>query len=260
LRQGERVTDLSHEERGSGDPVVLLHGGMLTRHLWDAEFDLLAATHRVIRYDARAHGSSPTPTEPFSHADDLLGLLDVLGVARASLVGLSMGARTSIDFAIKNPHRVKTLLLVGPGISGMTHRDPFILEHMAKLGSVTSADEAAELVTRMWVDGPHRAPSDVDPAVRERCRAMKATNLARHGGAWFVLQRELGAVDRVPELTARTLALVGDLDSSDIHDVADLVARSAPRARKELVRGAGHVINLDQPAAFRRLMLDFLAE
>ncbi|TWP49644.1 alpha/beta fold hydrolase [Lentzea tibetensis] len=227
--------------------------------MWDAQVELLAPTHQVITFDARGHGLSPTPTEPFSHYEDLLELLDHLGVARASLVGLSQGGRTSIDFAIAHPHRVAKIVLAGTGISGMTFRDPFVLSYMKKLSEATDIESVVECFLRMWVDGPQRTPDEVDPAVREPCHAAMSDTITRHGARWLGLLRELGAIDRVAELTARTLVLVGDLDSSDIHTVADLVAGAAPNAHKKVVTGAGHMINLDQPEEFNRVLRRFLA-
>ncbi|WP_232667492.1 alpha/beta fold hydrolase [Pseudonocardia sp. TRM90224] len=92
--------ELSYELRGAGDPVVRLHGGGLDGRTWDAEVALLEGDHTVIRFDARNHGRSSTASATFSYYDDLRQLLTGLGITRASLVGLSLGARTSIDFAL----------------------------------------------------------------------------------------------------------------------------------------------------------------
>ncbi|MEO6082166.1 MAG: alpha/beta fold hydrolase [Umezawaea sp.] len=106
--------ELAYEVRGEGSPVVLLHGGLLTGDTWDAQVALLERDHTVVRYDARGHGRSSTPTGPFSHHEDLRQLLAGLDIPLASLVGLSQGARTSIDFAITFPDLVDRLVLVGP--------------------------------------------------------------------------------------------------------------------------------------------------
>src|SRR4051794_36184980 len=98
--------ELAYEIRGGGSPVVLLHGGFLTGDTWDAQVALLERDHTVIRFDARGHGRSSTPTKPFAHHEDLRQLLMGLDLPRASLVGLSQGARTSIDFAIAHPDLV----------------------------------------------------------------------------------------------------------------------------------------------------------
>jgi pimeloyl-ACP methyl ester carboxylesterase len=119
--------------------------------------------------------------------------------------------------------------------------------------------EVVELFLRMWVDGPHRAPEAVDPEVRELCRRLMADNALEHGAASQRFVTELGAIDRVAELRAPTLLLVGDLDSSDIHGVVDLVAAEAPETRKVVVPGAAHLVNLDRPEDFDREVSAFLS-
>lgn len=131
------VTDLAYDVAGAGAPVVLLHGGLLDRRLWDAEFSALAATHQVVRVDARGHGQSPAPDGDYAHHTDLIAVLDRLGIDTVAAVGLSLGARTIIDAALTHPHRFTALLLVSPGYSGMEYTDPYILarnEEMARAG------------------------------------------------------------------------------------------------------------------------------
>lgn len=103
---------LYYESRGSGPPVVLLHGGGLDHSSWDPQVGSLSRAFRVIRYDARGHGRSSAPMGPFSTVEDLRRLLDHLGVRRAHLVGLSMGAGAAYGFAAQHPERVETLTLV----------------------------------------------------------------------------------------------------------------------------------------------------
>ena len=103
---------LYYEARGSGPAVVLLHGGGLDLGMWDPQVEPLARSFRVIRYDARGHGRSTARMGPYSTLEDLRRLLDHLGVARAHLVGLSMGAGVALDFAINHPERVSKLALV----------------------------------------------------------------------------------------------------------------------------------------------------
>ena len=249
--------ELTYHRRGEGPPVVLLHGGGLGGVTWDRQFPLLARDHAVVRYDARGHGESSPVTGPFAHHEDLLDLLDGLDLDRPTLVGLSLGARTAIDFALAHPDRVADLVLVGPGVSGMKIEDPFIVDQIARLRASTAVDEVVECLLRMWVDGPHRSPGEVDPAVRELCRGLTAHAVSR--GAFTTLSDELHAVDRLHELRARTLVVVGDLDSSDIHAVADLVCESAPDSEKVVVEGAGHLVNLDRPDEFDRALLRFLS-
>ncbi|MEU5261012.1 alpha/beta hydrolase [Amycolatopsis sp. NPDC021455] len=252
---------LCHDERGHGRPLVFLHPGGFGRQVWDEQMTRFAAHHRVVRYDARGHGDSPGPAPGFSHHDDLRQLLDALGIDRAVLVGSSLGSRTAADFALSHPDRVEGLVLASPGLSGMVERDPFTLEQRRLAAEAIARKDFTqvfECVLRMLVDGPHRTPEQVDPAVRALFGRLLADN-ARKGHGGFPLGDELNAVTRVPEIRARTLVVTGTLDTTDIHGIADLIAREAPHARQVAIEGAGHQVNVEQPARFGELLDEFLA-
>ncbi|MEU3626481.1 alpha/beta hydrolase [Amycolatopsis coloradensis] len=253
--------ELAYETRGEGDPVILLHGGILDSRMWDAEMTALGRHHTAIRYDARGHGDSSTPTERFRHYEDLRSLMTALELPRASLVGLSGGGRIAVDFALTYPDLVENLVLVATGLSAMTTKDPFVLEQNKKLeeaGAKGDLPAAIERILRMWVDGPRRAPADVDQRVRLLCQEMYTQTIVRHGLSGFTRMDELRAIERTSELTPRTLTLVGDLDSSDILAIADQIDREAGDSRKLVVPGVAHMINLEKPAEFSRILLDFL--
>src|SRR5256885_9246878 len=109
---------LYYESIGAGPVVVLLHGGNLDLRMWDPQLTELRRLLRFIRYDARGFGRS-TPADTAFRADaDLSVLLKHLAVHRASLVGLSLGGRIAIDFALDHPKMVDKLVLAGPGLSG----------------------------------------------------------------------------------------------------------------------------------------------
>jgi pimeloyl-ACP methyl ester carboxylesterase len=241
--------------------VVLLHGGLLDRRQWDAEFAALAATHRVVRVDARGHGESPAPDGDYAHHTDLIAVLDRLGIDTVAAVGLSLGARTIIDAALTHPYRFTALLLVSPGYSGMGFADPFILarnEEMGRAAAALDADAFVEAFLRAWVDGPYRQPAQVDPAVRVRCHDMAMTAAAK-GATGTGAPQELGAADRLHELAAPVDVVFGELDSTDIEAAGTRIATVAPDGRLHRIPGAGHAVNLDQPAAFGATLRAFLA-
>ncbi|GIG56913.1 hydrolase [Longispora fulva] len=258
VRQGE----LAYERAGSGRPVVLLHAGVLDRSQWDVEFAVLAGGHDVVRLDARSHGESSTrPAGEFTSTEDLAGLLDHLGLDRVTLVGLSLGARTAIDFALRAQERVAAMLLVGPGYSGMEFSDPYVLACLAEIDRAVAARDAGallEALLRVWVDGPHRAPEQVGVEVRARCAAMARGTLLRHAGSAGTVV-EVGAGGRFGELAMPVDVVVGDLDSTDILRAAERLRGEAADARLVTVPGAGHMVNLDRPEAFGAALESFLA-
>lgn len=119
--------------------------------------------------------------------------------------------------------------------------------------------EMAEQFVRAWVDGPLRSPRDVDPVLRERLKAVVVKTLeARPQGRGQV--REGGAAGRLAEVSTPSLALVGQLDSSDIRDIARAIAQRAASAHYPEVAGAGHMLNLEAQATFNASLTSFLQD
>ncbi|MFI0786690.1 alpha/beta fold hydrolase [Streptomyces lydicus] len=257
--------ELFYETAGSGPAVVLLHGGMLDQHMWDEQFSWLVNSGlRAIRYDSRGHGLSSTVAGDYANHDDLCALLDALDVPRAVLVGLSHGSRVAIDAAIAHPGRVTALALASPGISGRPFTDPFILEHIkeqvAAIGAPDGAERYVEHFLRMWVDGPHRAPSAVHPGLRERMRASAMANVEVHAdGLGAGMPLEVGAADRLSEIRVPTVVFDGDLDSTDISANAHAIALTVPGARRVRIPGAGHMVNLENTALYDHELHAFLS-
>jgi 3-oxoadipate enol-lactonase len=258
-----RVTngELAYEIAGTGPAVVLLHAGNLDSRAWDPQFTAIAEQFTVIRYDARNHGSSSTAQGPYSHFEDLRDLMQGMSIDHGSLVGLSLGARTAIDFGLAYPEMVDSLVLGSPGISGMVFSDPVVLDYLQKMiAAITAGDLAGcvEWFLRSWVDGPNRKPDQVDPAVREHCREMAASTIAAHAAGAAIPPTEVGAIGRVGELRTRTLVMVGEADSSDIHRTARRLADQVPGAERFAVPGAGHCFNLEQPEIVTPIVFRFL--
>ncbi|MFI9046277.1 alpha/beta fold hydrolase [Streptomyces sp. NPDC053427] len=257
--------ELFYETAGEGPAVVLLHGGMLDVRMWDEQFSWLAGSgHRVIRYDSRGHGLSSTVTGDWSNHDDLCALLDALDVPSAVLVGLSHGSRVALDAALAHPDRVSALALAAPGVSGRAFTDPFVLEHIkeqvAAIGAPDGAERYVEHFLRMWVDGPHRRPSDVHPGLRERMRASAAATVEVHAdGVGVGMPREVGAADRLSEIRVPTVVFDGDLDSTDISANAHAITLAVPGARRVRIPGAAHMVNLENTAVYDRELRAFLS-
>ena len=130
---------LSGEEAGEGPPVLLLHGLTATRRYVVMGSKLLERSgHRVIQYDARAHGRSSPAPEPAAYnyellADDALAVLDDRGVERAVLAGASMGAHTLLNLALRRPDRVAGIAVITPAYSGDEAREQARLQRWDRL-------------------------------------------------------------------------------------------------------------------------------
>jgi pimeloyl-ACP methyl ester carboxylesterase len=250
---------LYYEVAGSGEPtVILLHGGMLDCTMWDEQFNLLATAHRVVRYDASAHGRSALPPEAYWDHADLRGLMDHLKIERPVLVGLSMGGRVAIDMALEEPERVAGLVAVSSGLGGYRFESDFHIENRKSLIAAWKSgdfDAVVEAFQREWTDGPQRSADDVDPEIRERVRAM-----ARNTVESVMEGRSLHppAIERLGELEAPMLVVTGELDMPGIHEIAGLLIDANPNAELVEIPGVAHMVNLEDPDRFNRLLLDYL--
>jgi pimeloyl-ACP methyl ester carboxylesterase len=252
---------LYYEIAGQGDPVILVHGGFLDRRMWDGQFEIFARDHRVVRYDVRAHGLSRADSVAFADHEDLHDLMIALDIPSATLVGLSMGGQISIDFALTYPEMTRALVLVGPGMSGF----PFDSEALDKyIEDLTTAfqsgdfSDVIEVFTRYWCDGPECEPSQVDPAVRGKVLEMLEGSEERWRYWQLNQQLDPPAIGRLTEINAPTLVIAGSIDMPDIFGVVDLIVEQVPGARKVVIPGVAHMVNMEKPQEFDDLVLEFL--
>src|SRR5262249_31203345 len=155
---------------GSGPVLVLLHEGVGDARMWDPVWSELTASFRTIRYDVRGFGRSPAATEDFTLLGDLRSVLDQCGVSSAHVAGCSMGGGTALELALAEPERVKTLVLLCPGIGGYPYPENTELETECEaLAANGDQDGLLRVLLGVWgAAGP-------DPLVTDLMRsAMRA--------------------------------------------------------------------------------------
>jgi len=251
---------LYHEEAGNGHPLLLIHGGLVHSGMWDDQFQAFARHFRVIRFDLRGFGRSSLPADEYAFHEDVRGLLDVLNVGQAHIVGLSMGGKVAIDFALAYPERVSALIPVASALSGYRFSEDTMGRIVEADDRLEAGDIAAgvELENRLWVDGPGRTPEMVDPTVRERVRAMNTANYQRAADDGIELDLEPPTIDRLSEIEVPTLVIVGDQDVPDILVIAELLQSGIGGARLTIISNTAHQLNMERPNEFNRIVLEFL--
>ncbi|MFE9200874.1 alpha/beta fold hydrolase [Micromonospora sp. NPDC007230] len=254
---------LAYDEAGSGSPVVLIHAGIADRRMWRSQVSALATRHRVIVPDLRGYGESELPPTPFAHHDDVIGLLDALGVARAALVGCSFGGKVAVDTALAYPDRVSALALFGAPVSGNEWSEETEQLWDELVGEADPEDFAATAAgeVRFWVVGPTRRPEDVDPELIRFADEMDRRALAAELALSAVEVSELDppAIDRLGELAMPVLVGTGADDLADLRRLADRIAAEAPHgARLPDVPDAAHLLPLERPEPVNAALLDFL--
>jgi pimeloyl-ACP methyl ester carboxylesterase len=247
------------ESKGQGRPVVLIHGGQLDRRMWDREFDSLASRFHVVRYDVRGFGRSPAGLDTsFRSYADLAAMLDSLGITRTSIVGLSLGGRIAIDFAIAHPDRVDRLILLAPGVSGFPWSEGDTSAAHAMQQAVEASDTVA--ITDLWLRTTYMSTAMMNPAIAPRIRELSLANSGAFLRARMGRELEPPAWQRLRELSAPTLVVVGSMDDKDILTIVDSIAAQAPHARKLVLPGAGHMLNMERPGDVLQAIRAFLGQ
>jgi pimeloyl-ACP methyl ester carboxylesterase len=251
---------LPHDDVGSGPPVVLLHAGVADRTMWTEHLEAIAAAgHRAIALDLPGFGEAPAATEDAPWTD-VVETLDALGLDRVVLVGNSFGGAVALRVAALAPDRVSALVLVSaPPPEADFEPSPRLRAAWEAEESALERDDveaAVGAVVEAWTL-PHAPDS-----LAERVAAMQRRA--------FETQIAAGEVDegpdpledprRLPTLTMPALVVVGEHDMTDFLGAAESLTEQLPGARHLVMAGAGHLAPLEQPAAFRELLLGFLAE
>lgn len=250
------------EVAGSGPAVVLLHEGICDSGMWDDQWEPWSESFRLLRLDFRGFGRSPLGSDAYSHARDVIDALERHGIERAALVAVSMGGRVALEVALARPELVSALVLVAPGLPGHEWSDELRAQWAAEEAAFERGDldAAVEVSLRTWVDGPRRAPEDVDPAVRSRVGEMqrRAYELQRE----WVDEEPLvpDPAERLAEIEVRTFVLVGEEDQPDMQTIAERLAREIPGARFATIPASAHVPSMERPREFDGLVLPFLEE
>ena len=113
-----------YEVDGDGPALTFVHAGVAHLRMWDAQVEAFKDRYTIVRYDERGFGKTVTEDVPYSNFDDLRRVLEHIGVERTHLVGNSRGGMIAFDVALEYPERVRSLVLVGSGISGFDNDDP----------------------------------------------------------------------------------------------------------------------------------------
>ena len=255
-------TTLYYEVTGNGHPLVLIHGGGVDRRVWDGQIVEFSARNRVIRYDLRGAGRSGPAHGTFSNTDDLHALLQFLKVEKAYIVGLSRGGGVASDFALEYPSMVDGLVLVSANLADV----PAVYRRMMISAAEARRDGDLARAVEIWLDDPYQGPGRHDMAARARVRQILEDNLPGFlprflapGGPHTSGERPGGTrIQRLAELRVPTLVIGGESDAPDARANYDRWATGIRAAKKAIIAGAAHLVNIDRPLEFNRIVLDFL--
>jgi pimeloyl-ACP methyl ester carboxylesterase len=258
---------LYYEETGSGHPLLFVHEFAGDYRSWEAQVRFFSRRYRCITYNARGYAPSDVPDDVNSYrqeqqADDAAAVLDHLEIERAHVVGLSMGAFATLHFGLRHPKRASALVTAGIGSGAPKElRQRFQADALAgaerfeRLGSAAVAEAMAL--------GPARVQlQNKDPRGWEEEKRYLAEHPAK--GAALTLRGYQATrpslydlAEPIARMTIPTLIVAGDEDEPCL-DASLWLKRQMPYSGLAFLPKTGHCVNLEEPDAFNRLVLDFL--
>jgi 3-oxoadipate enol-lactonase len=228
------------DSEGGGPPVVLLHPGVGDSRIWEPVLPALAASYRVIRYDARGFGRSPAPAAKFSLLADLIRVLEYYALDRVAIVGCSQGGSSALGLALEQPAQVAAMVLLCPGVPGYPwpeEPDELEAEYRQALDA-GDVDALAGLMQRVWGGaGPA-------PAVTEQLRSAARAEISSRG---MEPLSDPPVFDRLGEISVPTSLLVGDADYPPAIQASQQAAARIPGCELAVVPGMDHLPPLREP-------------
>jgi len=259
--------DLFYEEAGEGTPLVFVHEFAGEARSWHLQVRFFARRYRTIAYNARGYPPSDVPEDPKAYSqdqavDDIRGLLDALGIRKAHICGLSMGGYATLHFGLRHPERALSLVVAGAGygsVPGDRERFRRDVEETARRFERDGMKAVAEFYTK----GPTRVQfKDKDPAGWQEFYDMFCAQSARgHALTMRGVQMSRPSVYELEagmeRMTVPTLIVTGDEDEPCL-EPALFMKRKIRSSGLVVIPKAGHTVNLEDPEAFNRAVLDFL--
>ena len=253
--------ELYYELHGpqEAEVLVLSNGVLMSTASWAFQTPVLSKHYRLLLYDCRGMWQSDHPPGPYSmemHADDLAALLDVLDIERAHIGGTSYGAEVSLAFALEYPERARSLIVT----SAVSQIDP-LLNGLA--GTWVHAAEARDPAALFQAVYPltfsedwMRANQETLDLARERYEALDFEAFVHLMASFLALD----LTDRLHEIQAPALVVVGEKDILKPRKYAEIIAGEIPNAEFALIPHAGHAAMWERPGLFNSLILGFVTK
>jgi len=251
--------EIGYDDVGTGVPVAFVHGFPHNRTLWAPQVSALVDRARCIAPDLRGFGES-SKHGPFSmdqYADDVAMLLRGLGLERAIIAGLSMGGY--VAFALWRRHRslVRGLVLADTRAGADTDEGRDKRRALADVARARGAGAVADaqITGMLGKTTREKRPALID----EVHRMLESASVEGIVGALEAMMWRVDSMEALATIDVPTLVVVGDEDVLTPVSEAELLHRSIRGSRLEVIANAGHVSNMERPAAFNHVLTEFLA-
>jgi 3-oxoadipate enol-lactonase len=257
VRSGDAELSVQVDGR-EGRPWLVLSnslGADLT--MWEPQMEALLPLRRVVRYDTRGHGRSSAPAGPYSFdqlVGDVVDILDHLAVAKADVMGLSLGGMTALGLALDHPGRVDRVICCDARAEYPAAALASWDERLRAVRSGGVSSLADETLVR-WFTEPTR---NERPEMIARMREMIVSTSDEGYCGCVAALKSLDYLRRLPSLRHETLYVVGAEDGGAPVDAMRAMAEATPRGKLTIIPAAAHISNMERPAEFNEAVCGFL--
>ena len=249
----------SYLATGEGHPVVLIHGVGLNKEMWGGQVVGLMPHYRVIAYDMLGHGASPRPaadTGLLGYAEQLLELLEHLGLPQATVIGFSMGGLVARAFALHFPQHLSGMVVLNSVFNRSAEQRAGVIARTAQAAEHGPDANAAEALSR-WFSREYQA---ANPAQIAAIRTILAENDPQGYLTTYTLfaTQDMYRADDLGNITAPTLIATGELDPGSTPEMARQLALRIPGAEVAILAEQRHMMPVESPRLVNQVLLEFL--
>jgi len=259
-----KVGDINmyYEIHGEGEPLVFIDGRNMCHDLLYKHVPVFAKEYKVISFDNRGVGKSDKPDVPYSlemMANDLAGLLDVIGIEKAHFMGYSMGARIAEEMALSYPERVISLVLACPITWSIElHNQPELPTAEERMRRVppspeeTARDFLARVLSEEFIKNNHKLKEKLVKIIKKGYGPPHAQNWHAHASDTYDNYK------RLPQIKAPTIIIAGSADRTVSLDNIRILKERLPGAELAIMDNMPHFLMWEGFDEFNKIMLDFL--
>lgn len=237
---------LYYQVSGEGEAIIFIHGFSLDHRMWQPQIEHFSKNYKVITYDARGFGKSSLPDGTYSPYQDAKDLLDHLGVTQAHVIGLSMGGGIATELTLSYPKLVLSLTLVDSDLHGYANEVDWKVHHPR----ITTLEQAKEnwLNHELFAGTKHPASLTLIKEIVHDYSGWHWENKDERAHVKPSARRQLS------NISAPTLILVGEHDLVYFHNIARVLHDGIASSRLEVIKNAGHMVNLEAQDDCNRLL------
>ncbi|MEM9105715.1 MAG: 3-oxoadipate enol-lactonase [Pseudomonadota bacterium] len=254
---------LNHTIDGDADnPWLILSNSLATDlSMWAPQIETLTATHRVLRYDTRGHGASSVPEGPYDFdmlVADVISLMDALDIEKADFMGLSLGGMTALGLALDHGHRINRIICCDARADAPDMYKQ-MWPHMISRAQQNGMNGIAEQTLTRWFSERFREDETNINVIVSTGDMIRNTPVEGYVSCANALM-ELDYLPRLGEISVPSLYIVGEFDPAAPAEVMQAMADATPGSQFEMIRGAAHLANLEDPDKFNEIVSGWLAK